>query len=43
MFTCLMTDGTNIDEFKTYMSKIDSMLSELPYFCADGDLNANKN
>ena len=34
-------DGTNMDMFQSYLTKIDSIICETPYSCAIGDFNAN--
>ena len=34
-------NGTNLDEYQMYLSKVDSILSSNPYSCAIGDYNAN--
>ena len=34
-------DGTNMDVFQSYLTKVDSIISETPYSCAIGDFNAN--
>ena len=34
-------NGTNLDEFQMYLSKVDSILTTNPYSCAIGDYNAN--
>jgi exonuclease III len=34
-------DGSNLQEYQQYVSKIDSIISDNPYTCAIGDFNAN--
>ena len=34
-------NGTNLDEFQMYLSKVDSILTNNPHSCATGDYNAN--